>query len=197
MRRADEHLAVAARRGLAVQRHQPVVQDVARLFERHRSNIGHRTEVRQRLQYARWPAQRASRQRREAIEPLTPRRALGPLGQHVDDRQCELPQMRQVPRVALVSRDPRGLRLLLLQLVDPVAIVGREAVQPPPPARLSVRARPAADHRRLHDQLFPFPRRPQRAGDDRLIVGVESGRVRVDVVDRFIGGTGCQASRDI
>ena len=97
--------------------------------------------------------------------------------------------MREVPEIALEARDARRLRLLPLQLLDPVAEVGREPVEAPAPARLALVARAAADHRRLDDQLFPLPRRSQRAGHDRLIVRVDRlvGRpddllVRLDLV---------------
>ena len=82
-------------------------------------------------------------------------------------------QVRQVPQVALESRDARRLRLLASQLGDAVAVVGRQAVEPPPPARLAVGAAAAADDRRFDDQLFPLPGRPQRAGDDGLVVRID------------------------
>ena len=80
--------------------------------------------------------------------------------------------MRQVPQVALESRDARRLRLLAFQLRDAVAELGRQAVEPPPPPALPVCASAAPDDRRLDDQLFPFPGRPQRAGDHRFLVRV-------------------------
>ena len=45
MRGPDEQPAVTAGRRFPVERHQAVVQDVARFFERHRADIGHRPQI--------------------------------------------------------------------------------------------------------------------------------------------------------
>ena len=175
MRRADEQPAVATRGRVPVERREPVVEHVSRLLERDRSDLRHRAQVGERLEHPHRPAQHVRREGEEAFEPAAPRVVVGPRGELVDDRQRELPQMRQVPEVALQARAAGGLGLLARQLVDAAAIVVREAVEPATPPRAAVRARASADHRRFDNQLFPLPRRSQRPFDDRVVVGIGSG----------------------
>ncbi len=148
------------------------MQHVAGLVERHRPDVGHRPELGERLQHARRPPQRLVGQIAEPIDPLAPHRLVGPVGERIDDRQGKCAQVRQVPQIAFESRDARRFRLLAFQLRDAVAELGRQAVEPPPPPALPVCASAAPDDRRLDDQLFPFPGRPQRAGDHRFLVRV-------------------------
>ena len=75
--------------------------------------------------------------------------------------------MDEITQIAPISRDARRIGLVPLKFLDAESVVGGQPIQAPPPARL------AADHRRLHDQLFPLPRRSQRAGDDGVIVGID------------------------
>ena len=185
MRRADEQPAVASGRRLPVEGDQTIVQHVARFLERHRADVAHRPQIGQRLQHALRPMQAAPGDRTEALDPFAPGRLFGPLGERIDDRQRELPQVRQVPEIALEPGDARRLGLFFLQRLDSAAVVGGEPVEPAPPPRLAVLARAPADDRRFDDQLFPFPRRPQRAGDDRFVVRV----------DRLIGGADRRVSQ--
>ena len=140
MRRADEHAAVAARRRLPVERDQAVVQHVARLLERDRTDLGHRPQLGERLQHARRPraAPRvASALKRSSHSPqvaaLRPRRPARRRSAARTARRCA-----RLREVALEPRDARRLGLLALQLVDAVAVVGGQAVEPAPPARLAV-----------------------------------------------------------
>ncbi len=92
--------------------------------------------------------------------------------------------MAEVPQIAFVPRDTRRLRLVARQLDDPELIVGGQAVEPPPPAGLALRAAASTDDGRLDDELFPSPGRPQRAGHDGFLVGVDR---RVRRVGRRVG----------
>ncbi len=194
MRRADEELAVASGRRLPVEGDQAIVQHVAGFLERHRADAGHRTQIRQRLQDAPGSPQAADRQGTEALDPLAPRRLSGPFGERVHDRQRELTQVREVPEVALEPRDARRLRLVLLQLGDAVGEVGGQTVQSAAPPRLAFFTRAPADHRRLHDQLFPLPRRPQRPGHHGFIIGVDLRIGRADRIGPDVGWTQWSAS---
>ena len=84
--------------------------------------------------------------------------------------------MAEVTQVAPVPPDARRIRLVASELVEPQAIVGGQAVEPAAPAPLAVFGIAPADHRRLDDELFPLPRRAQRARDNRVVVGIERRR---------------------
>ena len=175
MRRADEQPAVAARRRLPVERDQPIVQDVARFFERRPARRPPSAAAR-RASAARAPGRRSARarQRAEPLEPLAPRRLA-----RASRRAHRRSAARTARRCARFrrSRSNRAMRAdsgsSRLSSAIRIPEVGGQAVEPPPPARLAVRAAPAADHRRLDDQLFPLPRRPQRARHDRLVVRID------------------------
>ena len=151
MRRPDEDASVAARRRLPVERDEPIVQHVARFLERHRPDRRHRPQMGEHLQHARRPPQRRRGERAEAIDPLTPRRTLRPLGERVDDRQREPPQVRQVRQIALVAPDAGRLGLFRAQRRDPVAVIAGQSLEAAPPARAAVGARAPADDRRFDD----------------------------------------------
>ena len=75
----------------------------------------------------------------------------------------EAAQVPEVAQVAQIPADARRLGLVASQLAEPQAVVGGEPVEAPPPAALPVLAIAPGDDRRLDDELFPFPRRAQRA----------------------------------
>ena len=181
MRRAHEEATVSLRRRVPFERRQAIVKDIARLFERDRSNISHRPEVGQRLQHSRGASECKVRERGESLQPLAPQRTIGPIGKAVDHRQRELAQMGQVLEIALKSHHTRRFRLFLAQLREPVSEIRREAVETTTPACLAVSARPSPDDRRLDDELFPLPRRSQRAGHHRFLV-------RVGEIGLVVGG---------
>src|SRR5262249_31582954 len=85
--------------------------------------------------------QRPRGERGEALDPLAPERAIGPLRERVDDGQREVAEMGEIRQIALVPRDPRRLRFVLPQLVDADPVVGREPVEAAPPPRAAVRRR--------------------------------------------------------
>ena len=169
MRRPDEQPAVTPCRRFPVECDETIVQHVTRFFERDRPDLRHRAQVRQRFQHPLGTPQPASRECAEALDPVAPGALLGPLGQRIDDRQRELPQVLEVPAIAFESRDARGIGFVPLQLRDAVTEVGVEAVQPAPPPIL-----PATNHRGFDDQLFPLPGRSQRAGDDRFLIRIDA-----------------------
>ncbi len=193
MRRADEDAAVAPQQRRPVERHQPVAQHVARFFERHRSDARHRAKRRENVEHAVGATECPPGQLDEAIEPLAPRRGVRPLREFVDDRQRELAEVTKVLEIAFERGNPRRLRLVAPELGNSQPVVGSQPSEPPPPPPAAVGTRPAANHGRLDDQLFPFPRRPQRARNHRFVVGIERrvlgergllGRLRLFVLER-------------
>ena len=73
--------------------------------------------------------------------------------------------MREVGDVALDLPDTGGIRILTLRFAQLPVELAAQPAQPAPPA-LGI----AADDRGVDDQLLPLPRRPQRAGDDHVVV---------------------------
>ena len=147
VRRADEYGAVTARRRIPVHGQQPLTQNVARLLECHRTNTGHRPEIRQDLEHAGRTRERRGSQRGKVFQPLAPRRLVGPRGEAVDDGQRERPQVPQVLQVALVALDARRLRLFALEFTDADLVVGRQPREPATPPFASLRAGAPADDR--------------------------------------------------
>ncbi len=170
VRRAHEQASVAARRWFPVERDEAILENVPRFLESNRPHVRHGTEIRQRLPHALGPLQAARSQRVESLDPFPPGRLLRPVGERVDNRERKLPQVPEVPEIAFEAGDARRIPLLLLQLLDPELEVGREPVQAIPPSLLAFIPGAPANDGRLDNQLFPLPRRSQRAGNDRVVV---------------------------
>ncbi len=170
VRRADEDAAVAPCRRLPVEHHQPLAQHVAHFLETDGADIRHRPQRCQRLENAIGTAQRGLGQRDEAIEPLTPRRAIRPCGKRIDDGQREVAEVTEIFQVALVPPDTRRFGFLALQRLDPQLVVVLQAIETPAPPLAAVRAGAASDNRRLDDELFPLPRRSQCPGNHGFFV---------------------------
>ncbi len=181
VRAPDEDAAVTALRRIDIEHLQAIRDDVARLVERHGTDLRHRPQLREDLQHALRPAQHHRRDRGEAVQPLPPRARRRPRRQAIDDRQRERPEMAEVAQVPL---DARGLGRI--GIVSPLRVpldphlIG-EPRQPAMPA-----PGVAADHRRLDDQGFPLPRRAKGAFDDGVVVGgwgleVGGGGVRASI----------------
>ena len=137
------------------------------------------------------PKSVAGRKALEAIQPLAPRGQARPVGQFLDDRQCkvlkvhelflDLPKRLRTAAVAAIL----AFRLPHLRL-DLRGLAG----ETPLPTR-----RVVADDRRLHEQLFPPPRRPQRTRHNRRILVRLRKRLLLRI-QRFVrglysGGTLC------
>ena len=172
MRRADEQASVAAHRRIPVERHEPVMEYVPGLVERHWPDLSHRTQLCQHLLHAFRPIERAGRKLGEPPEPFAPRRALRPSCQRADDGQRELTQVGEVPQISLDARKARRLRLVAPELIKLVAIVGGQSIKAPAPPRLAVLTVPSPDDRRFEDQLFPLPRRSKRPRKSRVGIGI-------------------------
>ena len=191
MRRADKHAAVSARRRIPVEHQQARLQEVADFLERDRTNRRHRPKIREHAKDAPRPAQHTRRQVRQPIEPFTPVGRLRPVAERIDDRQGELAEVAQIPLIAEDRGAARRIHLLAFELRQPQAVLRREAVEPAPPPLFPFRPIGAADHRRLDDQLFPFPGRAERTGDDGFLVGIGRNRARRSVrLGRIARGAG-------
>ena len=186
VRRADEHATVTLSRRLPLERQQTILQHVPRFLERHGADRRHGPQSREHLQHPRRTLKDLRRESGKCVQPLPPCRPLGPASQRVDDRQRERAQMTKIAQVALEASDAWRVRFFAPQFREAKLVLRRQPVKPATPPPLAVDAVHAADHRRLDDQLFPFPRRPQRPGNDRLVVRIGYAVWRDEVGRRIV-----------
>ncbi len=73
MRRAHEHASVSARGRIPVERDETIVQNVARLFERHRSHVAHGPQIGKRPQHTVRARQRLAREAPRSAQSTRPR----------------------------------------------------------------------------------------------------------------------------
>ena len=104
-------------------------------------------------------AQRARRQRGEAVEPVAPARLRGQRRQVVDQRQREAAEIVEGLEVPLDCRDLRGAGLVGRQLAQAERQFLAQAAEPPPPARGTARRSGLGGDRRVDEQRLPAPRR--------------------------------------
>ena len=97
LRRPHEHAPVAVRWRFRLHRQQPFGKNAARFVKVDGPNLAHRTKIGEHAQNVGRRLQDARHQCLEPIEPLAPRRARGPAGQVLDDRQRKCLQILQLP----------------------------------------------------------------------------------------------------
>ena len=177
MGRSDEHAAVPPWRWIPVERQQTRLQKIADLLQRDRPDRRHRSKIGEHAQHPAGAAEDTGREIRESIEPFAPRGVGGPVTKRVDDRQRERAQMPQVSKIPRDGAAAGRLRFFPIDFCQAHTILGGEPVEPPPPTPFPLGAIDSADDCRFDNQLFPFPRRAQRAGHDRLVFGVGKNRI--------------------
>ncbi len=172
--------------GIDLQRQEAIGHDVAGFVERDRTDRAHGPQLGEHAQDALGTPHHVGYERRESIEPFTPGRRRRPRRQPIDHRERERPQVTEIAEIAFETRRAGRVGILAAFLVDLDPIAFREPVEAPMPAR-----RIAADDRGLDDQRFPLPRRPQRAGNDGLLVRVGAiSRTRLAVAGRVVSTHG-------
>ena len=185
MGRSDEHAAVPPWRWVPVERQQTRLQKIADLLQRDRPDRRHRSKIGEHAQHPAGAAEDTGREIRESIEPFAPRGAGGPVTKRVDDRQRERAQMPQVSKIPRDGAAAGRLRFFPIDFCQAHTILGSEPVEGDgEPLDEKIAALLEQRHLKKRDldcrfdnQLFPFPRRAQRAGHDRLVFGVGKNRI--------------------
>ena len=139
---------------------QPARENQAHFGEGDGPDRTHGSKLGEQREDARRVSQSAGGECAERVQPRGPGRARRKRRERVEQRQREVAQRSEVGHLAL---DALGLRLVFGEGRESGSKLRLETVQPPLPAA------PAADHRRLDQELLPAPRSSQGARHDRCV----------------------------
>ena len=134
MRAADEDAPVSIRGRLHLERQQSSREDVTDFEQRDRSDCRHRAQIGEHPQHVFGLAEDARREAFEALQPIAPRRFVGPLRDSLDQRNGKGAQVLEILQFSFELWDARRVWLVFHQLANLQAVLLRETIQTPCPA---------------------------------------------------------------